>query len=266
MRRHILNALLFCFIVVQTAAAASFWNFPGGSAAATFENVNSASYNGSSSITTYAFYAPPAAFTVMCWANQSATGTNPVVMAQWSASTSERSWIIGADTTDKLLVLLSSNGTTVTKNYVSTGSVFSAGWHQIGFTYDGAGDTLTLYADGSALSVTKTTDTAMSQIFNTGTAAMTAGAIIKNAGGSPASFWNGLITHCSLWDVALSGAEFAAAASSNVPITLLSHSRVSDLIHWYQMGNLTDDATNIYDRIGSLHGTSTNVTISSSNP
>lgn len=252
------------FSIGNAYGAGRFLFFSPG---ASYANGGSVAFNGSTSYVEMSFYAPPANFSVVCWAYQSSTSTNPAIMSQWSASTSERAWIIGADGSTNLLILLSSGGTGVTKQYVSNGSaVFSAAWKEVAFTYAGGSDTLTLYAAGSSQSVTKTTDTSMSQIFNTGSAHTAQGVVIKNGAGSIASYWNGKITHCSTWSVALSGSEITETISGGVPANLNNHSQYANLTHWWQDGNLNDTTSTIYDYRGSMNGTGNNITLDASHP
>lgn len=251
----------------------SFWVYPGsggGGSPATFDNTASALFNGSSSHINHGDQDPGASFSAFCWAKQTTATTNLAIMSKWSASTSERSWVIQAGSANaaKFSVLISGSGASVSKQYNSTVTALStAAWHQVGFTFAGGSDTLKLYIDGTEdAAPTINSNNPVGGALNTGTAALAQGVVIKNGAGSIAAFWAGYITHCSTWDVVLSAAEVSATINAGKPADLGGHSQVANLTHWYQNGNLDDTTVTIYDRKGTAHGTNATITISTEHP
>lgn len=72
--------------------------------------------------------------------------------------------------------------------------------------------------------------------------------------------WKGLLDEPTFWNVALTVGQVAELYHSGTPIDPTTHSKASNLIHWYRFG---DDTTNdlipiIKDQKGSADGTMTN--------
>ena len=112
--------------------------------------------------------------TVFSWVKADVQSAKAVI-SKYETTANQRSWMMGSsDLGDysKLQILLSSAGSAVTKNYDSSIIGFDNAWHSVGFTYDDA-NILYLYIDGvKDPSPTKTTDTAMTSIFDSGVPVM----------------------------------------------------------------------------------------------
>lgn len=244
---------------------------PGSSTAPvgpTFENADSVSLNGTSSYVQHGSLTVPTNISVLVFVKASSLTSGRSICSKWSASTSERSFEFEITSTGQTRVLLSGNGTTVHKNYVSNATpVSTSAWNSVGFTFAGASDVLQLLTGNFFdTSVTKTTDTSLGGSIFASSVGFCLGAVRRTAGGVPGAFWPGLSAHLSIWQRVLTEAEFIEAGAGSSPVDLTTHSRYADLIHWFQYGNLDDTTATLYDYRGSLDGTGTDITISTDNP
>lgn len=80
-----------------------------------------------------------------------------------SSTPNNRMFFMGR-TSSKLNVRFSSDGVTTVKDYSSTDTLQNNTWYHCGFTY--ISNTLKLYINGSEIGSTRTTDTAMTSLFN----------------------------------------------------------------------------------------------------
>lgn len=102
---------------------------------------------------------------VFAWTKSAPTAYGMIVTHY--DTNSLRSWSLESINGGAVKVLLSSTGTGVTKSYTTSDAdddIDDNTWHHVGFTYDN--NTLIIYIDGVNVSVTKTTDTAMTTIYN----------------------------------------------------------------------------------------------------
>ena len=76
--------------------------------------------------------------------------------------------------------------------------------------------------------------------------------------GPATDYMDGHTDEASIWSKALSGAEVTELYNSGAPTDLTSHSANANLVHWWRNGDLTDTASTIYDRVGSLDLTTYN--------
>jgi hypothetical protein len=125
-------------------------------------------FDGSNDHLTYGAKLTPtscAAFTIVGWVKfAAATGAYQTICAEYGSG-GNRALNIGAiATTGTMRVSLLEDGTNVRKQYDSIASICDNVWHHIAVSF-GAG-VLTVYLDGTAAAVTKSTDLSITTIFN----------------------------------------------------------------------------------------------------
>jgi hypothetical protein len=134
------------------------------------------------------------------------------VFAHYQEGSNQRSWWLGTGPSGseaKLRLITYAGTSTVLKDYRTTADVFDNTAHHVGFVFDAykSGDNLIIYVDGKRADVSKTTDNAMTSIFNS-TAPITVGAAYA-AAATPAYFWLGIARDWSLHNRPLTPAEIA---------------------------------------------------------
>ena len=163
------------------------------------------SFNGSSD---YINIADDAVFnfgskmTVMAWI-KGGPQSDKYFLGHYEGSGNNRSWLFGSISSNKLVVLLSSNGSWdagYRKSYYSTSAVaFDSSWHLVGFTWNSG--SLKLYIDGQDVSVTKTYDDSFTAIYNS-SGNLSFGTYL--IGGVPASsYYTGLVDETRLYNEAI---------------------------------------------------------------
>jgi len=107
----------------------------------------------------------PTALTLSAWIKTSDTGYS-CIAAEWNGTGNNWSWAttITNGTSGKLTVYLSSNGSTIHKQYNSAATITDDVWHHIAFTFDAG--TLKLYIDGVEDTPTKVSDLACASLYN----------------------------------------------------------------------------------------------------
>jgi len=138
----------------------------------------------------------------------SALVANDYVLAQWDEGAGKRAFAIGlGSSTNKMRVLLSSDGSATEKIYETTNAFFGSGWHHIGFVFDSG--TLTVYGDGGALAVTKTSDSALASVNDAGDEVVIGGRYESDVvvGGI-----NAYIADVKIWESALTTDQIAILA------------------------------------------------------
>jgi type II secretory pathway pseudopilin PulG len=107
--------------------------------------------------------------TAMVWVKASAQ-SNGAVLSQYNNLITKRSWYIFSSTTapyNQLGVTISDDGTLNSghsKSYFTNKIVFDNKWHYIGFTFNSG--LLKLYIDGEEATTTKSSDDAITSIYN----------------------------------------------------------------------------------------------------
>ena len=147
------------------------------------------------------------ALTAACWVKPNSSSTQYFFAHYGAAGT--RSWAIGITTGPALIVLLSTNGSSITKQWTVSG--FTTGvWHHVAFTFaEGAVDgTLKIYIDGvEATAIAKTVDNNCPTLFNSATN-VSVGA--TSSGGNP---FSGKVDDARIYNEVVSAANIASLAS-----------------------------------------------------
>ena len=149
----------------------------------------------------------------------------------------QRSWLMchGTTAANKLRVILSSNGSATTKDYYTIANILDNVWHLVGFTWNNG--TLKLYIDGQEAEVVKSTDNAMTALFNS-TSNIGIGCYYYN--GNIANRFRGSFDDVSIYNVALSTSqikqEYIAGLNS-----LLANNNISKEEYDQRLNNLAYD-------------------------
>lgn len=129
-------------------------------------------------------------------------------------------------------------------------------WHHVAMTF--SNNTIKLYVDG-VLDPSPTLD--LNATVNTLLVSdqdVTIGSFLQN--NAPASVYIGLIDEPSIWNATLTDAEIAEIYNGGDPTNLLTHSKASNLVSWWRMGDAVGDSiTSILDQKGSNNATPTNM-------
>ena len=156
-----------------------------------------------------------AALTFTCWAKTSSAASQAMA-SEYTTTGNQRGWQAGV-ASGKFQVVISQDGlfSTEYKQYDSNDSVNDGEWNHLAFTWDAG--TLTLYINGVEAAVTKTTDNAITAIYN-GTAPFVIGAI--SAGG--ANRFAGSLSDVRVYSSVLTGANIASIMSGGTVGTPLA--------------------------------------------
>lgn len=137
-----------------------------------------------------------------------------------------------------------------------TSPALGTGWIHLGYVYDGSlavANRLKLYVDGvQSGSLTGTPLTSIPTI----TGANSQLRFGKDNGSS--TFSDGNLDEIGVWSVALSDAEILEVYNSGKPTDLTNHSQSLPLTNWWRMGD-GDNATTVFDNVGSDDGTLNNM-------
>jgi len=147
------------------------------------------------------------ALSVFAWINLDATppdGTEGIV-SHYLGSGDQRSWMLGVDTSEKLIATFSSDGTFQAANtFTSSGNVGTGGWAHVGFIWDGSD--AYLYINGSQDGTNSTTPATL----HNSTGDVWIGA---QYGTVQSLLFNGLIDDVRIFNSALSQIEILKLAS-----------------------------------------------------
>jgi len=136
----------------------------------------------------------------------------------------------------------------VVDNTTATGacSTVANRWYHFTVVCNGDNSHL-MYQDGVALTMS---DTSMNRI-----------AKFDTIGGSSANTFNGNISDVAIYETALTEIQVKELYNSREPFDHKSSSASGNLIHWWRMGDGTENGagTTVYDLVGSLNGTMTNM-------
>jgi hypothetical protein len=148
-------------------------------------------------------------FSASLWIKAAAAGAKYIGLKYDFGSTNRSVGITTgiAAATAKLRVIMSDNGTLNAgnaKDYITTEDLLTDTWLHFALTFVGASSTLTLYANGAALSPTKTVDAAITTIHSSATP-ITIGSALNAGAGS--NFLRGLIDEVRIYNRALTADE-----------------------------------------------------------
>jgi len=140
--------------------------------------------------------------TVEAWIKKNGSDSNyRIVCARWATPTNRRVFFMSVYA-GKVRVLLSSNGTGVTKQYEGSVTVDDNAWHHLAFTF--TSDTLKIYTDGvEDASVNKISDNTCNTLYSTDVS-LTIGSTGLSA---TANEFLGFIDEVRIWNHARTEAE-----------------------------------------------------------
>lgn len=142
------------------------------------------------------------------------------------------------------------NGNTLFNN--NTTPIATGAWHHVVFTYDGSHDQsgIKMYIDGSLATVSGS---------NTkGTSVITSGGVEVGTRRTT-DYWHGKMDEVTVWNGALSSGNVTTLYNSGHPADPTIVSFAANLAHYWRMGDVPDSASIIYDQVGSVNGTPTNI-------
>ncbi len=140
------------------------------------------------------------------------------IMSESLSTGSQNGWLLyTVGTTGQFRTLLSTNGSSFSKDYRSSAIINDGNWHHIGFVFDSG--TLTIYVDGVVDAATAIVDGATPTIFNT-TAPFGVGAF--NIGGTPAAYLAGRTRDARVYTTAKTLAEVQAIYADGVDVVGLA--------------------------------------------
>lgn len=142
--------------------------------------------------------------TAMIWIKgNSQTG---VAFAHWNATAEEREWEILGGASGALRVAISTDGGVANIKDYSTSSLtpFDGNWHLVGFTLAPGAitGTLTLYVDGVAAAVTKTTDANVPTLYDS-SAVMSLGCSVTGANCTAGTYFAGLLDSARIYNATI---------------------------------------------------------------
>jgi len=227
-----------------------FTLFSGG-----FENVYSTEYNGVDEWTNFAPNSIVNDLSVFAWVNIPNNTATRTIAANYHSGIGQRAWSLSIDASGSLRLRMSSNGTSDAKEIHTTSfNVENNGWHFVGFTYNTANQAQ-IYVDGVKETTYSGTDGAMTDIHNSTTDFSIAA--LRNG----SEKYLGDIDEVTVWkNTVLSDANIVTLYNSGVPIDPATLSTSATLSNWYRMGD-GDNATTIFDNVGSINGTHINTPI-----
>lgn len=118
-------------------------------------------------------------------------------------------------------------------------------WHNIVWTYEKLGDTLTIYSDGVVATPIKAADNPMPSGIQASDTDLLIGAGF-NSGGSIIALFDGNVDELGFWSSALNASEVLDLYNTGAPKSLLQQTYTPDLVSWWRMGEL-DTAPTITD-------------------
>jgi len=189
-------------------------------------------------------------------------GLNEVMAARYEPGIPVRAWSLRtspSSASDIAVWVRSTSSFSPLKRYETTSHELTAGWHQVGFTFDTG--TLKLFIDGAeVLSINKINDDAVNLLHSPAGTSVTLGATNPPA---PLLFFEGKICNVAISDTAVwSAAEFAAhwggGTSPLDPSTMTFSSGANVVASWLWNTSLTYPT--IPDNVGSSDGTMTDMT------
>jgi hypothetical protein len=168
------------------------------------------SFNGSNEYITVPHSASlnlSSAMTVFFCYRYSNIANEQVFISKADYGANKRSWFVEKDASSpaRIAVLLSDNGTNNRKYYFTAANNNNNGWNSFAFTWGAS--TLTLYKNGVDImgTVTKSADTAMTNLHQPTDVNVLIGAIYNN--GVPALPYNGRMDRVMIFNTALSAAQ-----------------------------------------------------------
>jgi len=182
-------------------------------------------------------------FSVSVWVRRPAAGVGDVFASKWDVAAG-RGWAIGILATNEIAIqLVDTPGTSIEMTSNNTYPHIDTWMHFI-MTYDGSGLAagVSLYYNSLAptpaflQSLTVVADTAPVTITHIDPMH------IGSLGGSAGSFFDGHIDEVAMWDVALTADEVAELDPDYSTTHLGLHSRASNLVAWWRMGEHANDA------------------------
>lgn len=152
--------------------------------------------------------------TVSAWFRSTATGERTVI-GKYDNVLDDRSWTIYFDSSDRLVINISGDGTFTTstaKSYRVIGSYRDGNWHHVAFTF--SQNTLKIYVDGTEASLNIVQNPVMNSIYASASPLLIGS---RMAGGTPNYYFSGQIDEVRIFNKALTakemGAVYAAGAS-----------------------------------------------------
>jgi hypothetical protein len=181
-------------------------------------------------------------FSVSLWF-KFGSGVEQVLINKWDdGGVNLRSWQIRAKDRKPIFRIdaTGTNNDATRKEYKIDTALNLVTWYQLGFSFNS--NVLKVYLNGSEVvppDLKLDKDGTVNTLFNT-SREMISGMQLKD--GNPERFFNGNQDEISIWNKALSDAEFAEIWNLGKPANLENHSAVGNLVSWYPFTEI--DKTN----------------------
>jgi hypothetical protein len=201
-------------------------------------------------------------FSVSLWYKAATDGTTRQLVSKMLSTGDKPGWNVYVDAANDRLVaqIRNSASARIEAKSTATGLILSGTWHHIAVTYDGSKTKagLTLYLDGSSISVTLGDDTLSTNSPDSGGANFTIAETWEGTSGFPA---DGNIRDVAFWyNDELTSGEVSTVYNSGAIHNLVAISPRPT--HYWELGAAGDDATSgtgqVQDLIGSADLTPTN--------
>lgn len=191
-------------------------------------------------------------FSISSWVKPT---TNAVYMALASKIDGGNvGWILGFDIANSAFYFTFYNGAG-TNAFVRTGAIVSTNvWYNVVVTYDGTQDVsgLKIYVNGVLQTPGGTSNSWGGSVASSSTA------MIGNSG--TGNVFVGPVDEYSFYTGSvLTGTQVAELYNLGLPFDLATASFYSLLTNWYRIGDTPDNYTTIYDSVGTINGTGTNL-------
>ena len=214
--------------------------------AAGFENLLSTNFNGVDEyVQTSKDFSGATEFTISGWFYRTSDAHRLDISQSDNANSNRVKLILNSDTT-AIVVIGSSSRKSV---------ALGTGWYHLVFVYDGtltAADRIKLYVDGVLEGVTTGTPPSSVPVIGSSQTLR----IGQDNGAS--RFAQGNLDEVTIWDVPLTSGEVDELYNSGTTFNPETHSQSANLVNYWRMGD-GDDATTIFDHIGTDDGTLVNM-------
>lgn len=172
---------------------------------------------------------------VFNWIKSTGSAGTAAFFNHWDGG--NQKWYIGQVSGGDLEIILSSNGSALTKRYsIPAGfGALDGSWRHVGFTYDGtqaSANQLKIYLDGVDItsSVTKLGDSNLSTLFQPASDYFALGASVSAS-------MPGRIDEPCMFNEPLTGTEVLELYNSGNVLDLTTHSKFANLVGWWSMGD-----------------------------
>lgn len=246
--------LISFFLVLTNLVFAGHVNFLSGSG---YSDTKSIQFDGATnylSLGNNLAFEKTDTFSFSFWVKFNSLAANDVLIDKYDAAGNVGYELLLLTTGTMIFQLSHHDGTNQIDRRFAAIGVSTGTWYHMALTYDGSATAagVKFYLNGTEKSgSTSTNNLTLSTV---GTDILTIGAGVTDSFRAVSQ----LMDEVSVWSVALSGANVTTIYNSG-HTSDVSASGISGLTHWYRMGDLTDNATTVVDRVGAVNASGVNL-------